>query len=174
MLANPLTYGVEALRQLLFPGTPGVASLSASLATLLLFSLVHVRLGFRYGQPQDDQTRRMTQVPEQYAIFPVINATLNGTSGVLLFIGRSFIKRGQHGGASQFHDCALYQLDPIFDFVFVLSHFTTFMVALVRHFQGQGWARPVYFTILISHTILAVDDCSACDHYIESRVAFAL
>ena len=23
------------------------------------------------------------------------------------------------------------------------------------HFQGQGWARPVYFTILISHTILA-------------------
>jgi uncharacterized membrane protein YozB (DUF420 family) len=24
------------------------------------------------------------------------------------------------------------------------------------HFQGQGWARPVYFSILISHTILAV------------------
>jgi uncharacterized membrane protein YozB (DUF420 family) len=22
-------------------------------------------------------------------------------------------------------------------------------------FQGQGWSRPVYFTILISHTILA-------------------
>ena len=24
------------------------------------------------------------------------------------------------------------------------------------HFQGQGWSRPVYFTILISHTILAI------------------
>jgi uncharacterized membrane protein YozB (DUF420 family) len=24
------------------------------------------------------------------------------------------------------------------------------------HFQGQGWSRPVYFSILISHTILAM------------------
>jgi len=24
------------------------------------------------------------------------------------------------------------------------------------HFQGQGWSRPVYFSILISHTILAI------------------
>jgi uncharacterized membrane protein YozB (DUF420 family) len=24
------------------------------------------------------------------------------------------------------------------------------------HFPGTGWARPLYFTILISHTILAV------------------
>jgi uncharacterized membrane protein YozB (DUF420 family) len=24
------------------------------------------------------------------------------------------------------------------------------------HFQGQGWSRPVYFAILISHTTLAV------------------
>ena len=30
-----------------------------------------------------------------------------------------------------------------------------FHVGSVR-FQGQGWSRPVYFTILISHTILAV------------------
>jgi len=46
MLANPLTYGVEALRQLLFSGNPGVASLSASLATLLLFSLFMFGLAF--------------------------------------------------------------------------------------------------------------------------------
>jgi len=39
MWANPLTYGVEALRILLYPAVPGVASLSESLATLLLFSL---------------------------------------------------------------------------------------------------------------------------------------
>jgi ABC-2 type transport system permease protein len=38
MWANPLTYGVEALRDLLYPGTPAVASLSSSLATLVLFS----------------------------------------------------------------------------------------------------------------------------------------
>jgi putative membrane protein len=26
----------------------------------------------------------------------------------------------------------------------------------VIHFQGQGWIRPVYFTLLTSHTILAM------------------
>ncbi|MGB7434306.1 MAG: DUF420 domain-containing protein, partial [Candidatus Acidiferrum sp.] len=26
----------------------------------------------------------------------------------------------------------------------------------VIHFQGQGWIRPVYFTLLTSHTILAI------------------
>ena len=30
-------------------------------------------------------------VPEQYAMFPAINATLNGTSAVLLLTGRWFI-----------------------------------------------------------------------------------
>ena len=37
----------------------------------------------------------MTQVPAQYAIYPVINASLNGTSAVLLVTAHSFIKRGQ-------------------------------------------------------------------------------
>jgi ABC-2 type transport system permease protein len=46
MLANPLTYGVEALRQLLFPGNPGITSLSTSLATLLLFSLFMFGVAF--------------------------------------------------------------------------------------------------------------------------------
>src|SRR5437762_6751692 len=46
VLANPLTYGVEALRQLLFPGSPGIASLSASLATLILFAGAMFGLSF--------------------------------------------------------------------------------------------------------------------------------
>jgi ABC-2 type transport system permease protein len=46
MLANPLTYGLEALRQLLYPGSPAVASLQASLATLILFSLFMFGLAF--------------------------------------------------------------------------------------------------------------------------------
>ncbi len=39
MWINPLTYGVDALRLLLYPQSPGVSSLTVSLATLLLFSL---------------------------------------------------------------------------------------------------------------------------------------
>ena len=35
------------------------------------------------------------QVPPEYAIFPAVNATLNGSSAVLLLIGRWFIGRGR-------------------------------------------------------------------------------
>ncbi|PYV52436.1 MAG: multidrug ABC transporter permease [Acidobacteria bacterium] len=44
MRINPLTYGVEALRQLLYPSSDG--SPGASLATLILFSLLMFGLGF--------------------------------------------------------------------------------------------------------------------------------
>jgi len=44
MRVNPLTYGVDALRQLLYPGTAG--SLPGSMATLLLFSLFMFGLAF--------------------------------------------------------------------------------------------------------------------------------
>jgi ABC-2 type transport system permease protein len=46
MLANPLTYGVEALRLLLYPGNPAIVGLFASLATLLLFALFMFGLAF--------------------------------------------------------------------------------------------------------------------------------
>jgi ABC-2 type transport system permease protein len=46
MRINPLTYGVEALRDLLYPASQGEFSLAASLATLLLFSLFMFGLGF--------------------------------------------------------------------------------------------------------------------------------
>jgi uncharacterized membrane protein YozB (DUF420 family) len=35
------------------------------------------------------------QIPEQFAIFPAVNATLNGTSAVLLLTGRWFIVHGR-------------------------------------------------------------------------------
>jgi ABC-2 type transport system permease protein len=44
MRINPLTYGVEALRQVLYPGS--AESLAASLATLVLFSLFMFGLAF--------------------------------------------------------------------------------------------------------------------------------
>jgi putative membrane protein len=93
----------------------------------------------------------MSMVPEQYAIFPVINATLNGTSAILLFIGRGFIKRGRMAAHRAVMIAAI-----VTSSVFLASYlYYHFHVGSVR-FQGQGWSRPVYFTILISHTILAV------------------
>ena len=46
MELNPLTYGVEALRDLLFPLSPREFSLTASMATLVLFSLFMFALAF--------------------------------------------------------------------------------------------------------------------------------
>jgi putative membrane protein len=90
-------------------------------------------------------------VPEQYAIFPVINATLNGTSAVLLLVGHNFIKRGRMAAHRAFMLAAV-----VTSSVFLTSYlYYHAHVGSVR-FQGRGWSRPVYFSILISHTILAV------------------
>ena len=46
MRLNPLTYGVEALRALLYPGAETPFPLSSAMATLILFSLVMFGLAF--------------------------------------------------------------------------------------------------------------------------------
>ena len=46
MYLNPLTYGVEALRALLYPGMTATFPLPSAIATLLLFSLVMFGLAF--------------------------------------------------------------------------------------------------------------------------------
>ena len=55
MRINPLTYGVEALRSLLYPATAEVFPLSSSLATLILFS------GFMFGLAFVMVNRRTTK-----------------------------------------------------------------------------------------------------------------
>ncbi len=46
MKLNPLTYGVQALRQLMFPGAESSASLSSDISTLVWFALVMFGLAF--------------------------------------------------------------------------------------------------------------------------------
>ena len=90
------------------------------------------------------------QVPPEYAIFPALNATLNGTSALLLLIGRWFISRGQIAVHRAFMIAALVSSSAfLVSYLYYHAH-----VGSVR-FQGHGWSRPVYFGILITHTILA-------------------
>jgi uncharacterized membrane protein YozB (DUF420 family) len=91
------------------------------------------------------------QIPAQYAVFPVINATLNGTSAVLLLIGWNFIKRGRMAAHRAFMIAAL-TASTLFLTSYLYYHAHVGSVP----FQGRGWSRPIYFTILTSHTILAV------------------
>jgi uncharacterized membrane protein YozB (DUF420 family) len=92
-----------------------------------------------------------TSVPAQYAIFPVINASLNGTSAILLVTGHSMIKRGRMGAHR-----ALMLAAIVTSSLFLGSYlYYHWHVGSVR-FQGHGWSRPLYFSILVSHTILAI------------------
>jgi uncharacterized membrane protein YozB (DUF420 family) len=89
-------------------------------------------------------------VPEQYAIFPVINASLNGASTVLLITGRWLIAQ-RHIAAHRFVMITAVVTSSLFLISYLYYHAHVGSV----HFQGTGWSRPVYFTILISHVILA-------------------
>jgi uncharacterized membrane protein YozB (DUF420 family) len=85
-----------------------------------------------------------------YSIFPGLNAALNGASAVLLTTGRVFI--GQKRIALH-RACMLaaFATSTVFLGCYLYYHAH---VGSVR-FPGQGWVRPLYFAILISHTILA-------------------
>ena len=84
------------------------------------------------------------------AVLPAVNATLNGVSAVLLLAGYRFIRRKEVAAhrACMLAACAT---STLFLACYVTYHV---QVGSVR-FRGQGWIRPVYFGILISHTILA-------------------
>ena len=90
-------------------------------------------------------------VPSQYAIFPVINASLNGASTVLLLTGRWFIAQRRIAA----HKATMITA-VVTSTLFLISYlYYHAHVGSVR-FQGTGWSRPVYFTILISHVTLAI------------------
>jgi uncharacterized membrane protein YozB (DUF420 family) len=83
---------------------------------------------------------------------PAFNATLNGISAVLLAGGYAAIRAGKRDVHKVFMISA-FTASTIFLVSYVVYHLRVKQLVL---FQGQGWIRPVYFTLLISHTILAV------------------
>ncbi len=83
-------------------------------------------------------------------VFPAINAALNGTSAVLIASGRVLIRRKL---VVAHRACMIAAV--VCSSAFLVSYlYYHAHVGSVR-FQGQGMIRPVYFAILISHTLLA-------------------
>ena len=79
------------------------------------------------------------------------NAILNGTSAVLLIAGYVAIRSGKMA-IHKFFMISAFGISTAFLASYLIYHYRVGHVV----FHGQGWIRPVYFTILISHTILAV------------------
>jgi uncharacterized membrane protein YozB (DUF420 family) len=85
------------------------------------------------------------------SLFPALNATLNGASAVLITTGRLLIRRKQ---VRLHRACmiAAVATSSVFLGCYVYYHAHVGSV----HFPGQGWVRPLYFGLLLSHTMLAV------------------
>jgi|ERR1043166_2527243 uncharacterized membrane protein YozB (DUF420 family) len=81
---------------------------------------------------------------------PTLNAILNSTSATLLYIGHRFIKQGN----KQAHKKCMIGTFVVSS-LFLISYLTYHYFYGTTRFLGEGWIRPVYFTILTSHTILA-------------------
>ena len=81
---------------------------------------------------------------------PTLNALLNLTAAVLLSVGYAHIRRRRVGvhHRSMLAACVSSGL-------FLVSYLVYHARAGSRPFTGQGAIRTVYFTILISHTLLA-------------------
>ena len=85
------------------------------------------------------------------SILPSINAVLNFSAAVLLAAGYYFIKR-RNIAAHKAAMIAALGVSAVFLVCYVVYHASAGSVA----FTGQGWIRPIYFAILVSHILLAV------------------
>jgi len=85
-----------------------------------------------------------------YSALPAVNAVLNGTAAVLILTGIYLIKTGRQRAHRAVMITAF-----VTSSLFLVSYLTYHAHIGSKHFPGTGLARTVYFSILLTHTILA-------------------
>ena len=82
---------------------------------------------------------------------PAVNASLNGLCAVFLALGFFFIK---HGNKIAHRNCMItaFGTSVIFLGCYLTYHAT---VKTVTHYVDPAWFKPIYLTILLTHTLLA-------------------
>ena len=85
-----------------------------------------------------------------FAALPPLNAALNGTSALLLVGGYLAIRQRR----VRIHRACMATAFAT-STLFLVSYVTYHLHAGTTRFSGQGWVRPLYFTILGTHTLLA-------------------
>lgn len=81
---------------------------------------------------------------------PTLNASLNALCTVLLLYGYSLIRQGKREQHKKVMLSA-FAVSIVFLICYLVYHYNVGSVP----YQGQGVMRTVYFTILISHVVLA-------------------
>jgi len=80
-----------------------------------------------------------------------LNATLNGTSAILLAAGYAAIRNGKRELHKKLMISA-FIVSTVFLISYLIYHYRVGHVV----FQGHGWIRTFYLVLLTSHTILAI------------------
>ena len=82
---------------------------------------------------------------------PFFHAVLNGSTAILLFVGFVWIKNKK---------IALHRIAMISAFVLSAVFLVSYVISKLSNppvpYGGEGWLRPTYFFILVSHIILSV------------------
>jgi len=81
---------------------------------------------------------------------PAVNAVLNGTAAVLLVTGYALIRSGRRETHKKVMVTAFFV-----SILFLISYLTYHSQVGVHNYQHTGAIRIVYFTILLTHTVLA-------------------
>src|SRR5689334_20190946 len=83
-------------------------------------------------------------------LLPTVNACLNAASAVLLLLGFLAVRRGHLKRHSRFMRAAF-----VTSTLFLISYLTYHLQVGSKHFSRTGTVRTVYFSILVTHTVLA-------------------
>jgi uncharacterized membrane protein YozB (DUF420 family) len=86
-----------------------------------------------------------------FADLPAVNASLNGLSAILLSLGYYFIRRKNQAAHQK---CMLAAV--VTSALFLACYLTYHAKAGRTIFKDPHWFRPIYITLLLTHTVLAV------------------
>lgn len=85
------------------------------------------------------------------AILPHVTASLNALALTLVLIGFVLIRRGRR----DWHRRAMLAA-AVTSALFLLAYVAYHLMAPIFVFRGQGLIRPIYYSLLITHVVLAV------------------
>ncbi len=95
--------------------------------------------------------RQKVYLGEWTTVLPHLNGIINSLTSVLLLVGLYFIRQ-KNVVAHRRTMLTAFALGSVFLVNYVLYHLSNESTP----FGGQGWIRPVYYSLLISHIVLSV------------------
>jgi putative membrane protein len=115
---------------------PAILALSAAVAAFLIWLIYF---------------KQRLATPDWAASLPLSNAIFNSISAVCLSLGYLNIRRGNRVVHQRFMISA-----TISSAFFLIGYITYHYFHGDTKFPGQGWVRPAYFALLISHICMSV------------------